>query len=242
MLALISAGVTAGELPAPVKALQKQGLTIRGELAAPPGFHGYLAEYNGQRLPVYLLPDGKHVVVGNLFDAEGHDLTRGPFAAAVQPKLDAGSWKSLSQSTWIAEGAKHPERVVYVFSDTECPYCHQLWKRVQPLLSGGKVQVRYVMVAVIRPESLGRAAAILASGDPSAALHKHEANYGHSPIQPMQHVPESLMKKIEANNRLMDRFGISGTPAILFKDPDGNVQKLDGMPSEPSHVKAIFGS
>lgn len=242
ILALLSASVAAGQLPAPIRALQGQGLTIRSTLDAPPGFHGYVAEYNGRPLPVYLLPDGKHVVVGSLFDAEGHDLTQGAMSAATKPKLDRGSWQALAKSTWIAEGAAHPERVVYVFSDTECPYCHRLWNKVQPLLAGGKVQVRYVMVAVIRPESLGRAAAILSTDDPSATLRRHEKNYGHSPIKPMADVPADMKKKINANNSLMQSFGISGTPAIIFRDPDGNLQRLDGMPSDPAQIKAIFGS
>lgn len=241
-LVLFAASAAASDLPAPVQALQKQGLVIRGELPAPPGFHGYLAEYNGQRLPLYLLPDGKHVVIGNLFDAQGNDLTRGPFTQALKPKLDSGSWQALANSTWIAEGAVHPERVVYVFSDTECPYCHRLWQQVQPLLAGGKVQVRYVMVAVIRPESLGRAAAVLSARDPAGALRRHETNYGHSPITVMQHVPEAMAAKIDANNRLMDAFGVSGTPAIVWRDADGNLHLLDGMPSEAAHLKAIFGS
>jgi thiol:disulfide interchange protein DsbG len=241
-MALFSAGAMAAQPPAPIQALQRKGLTIQGEMQAPPGFRGYLAEFQGQRLPVYLLPDGKHVVVGNLFDADGHDLTRGPFAAAVKPKLGPGAWKALAASTWIAEGAAHPRRVVYVFSDTECPYCHRLWQKVQPLLAGGTVQVRYVMVAVIRPESLGRAAAILSAADPAKAMRRHEKDFGHSPIRPMAHVPAAMMKKIEDNNRLMDQFGISGTPAILFRDPDGNLQRLDGMPDKPAYIKAIFGS
>jgi thiol:disulfide interchange protein DsbG len=129
-----------------------------------------------------------------------------------------------------------------VFSDTECPYCHRLWQEVRPVLAGGTVQVRYIMVAVIRPESLGRAAAILSADDPAAALHLHEKDFGHSPIRPMAQVPAAVRKKIEANNALMDQFGISGTPAILFRDPDGNLQLLDGMPDKPAYIKAIFGS
>ena len=237
-----SVAFAASDLPAPIQALQKHGLTIRGKMPAPPGYKGYLADFKGQSLPVYLLPDGKHTVVGNLFDANGKDLTSGPFTRAMRPALDAKAWKALEDSAWIAEGAKHPKRVVYVISDTECPYCHRLWEKVQPLLAGGTVQVRYVMVAVISHDSMGRAAAILSAKDPAAALRRHEANYGHSPFKPMQPVPAKQRERLEANNTLMDALGVTGTPAVFYHDADGKLQRLDGLPSDDRAIRAIFGS
>ncbi len=241
-LAMLSCSAVASTLPAPIQALQRQGIIIRGDMQAPAGFRGYLAEYGGSRMPVYLLPDGKHVVIGNLFDAQGNDMTRDAFMRAARPKLDAATWKALEKSTWIPEGASKPKRIVYVFDDTECPYCHRLWERVQPMLAGGDVQVRYIMVAVIRPESLGRAAAVLSATDPSAVLRTHEAHFGNSPIKPLTKIPASVRAKIEANNALMARLGATGTPAIVYRDGKGAIRMVDGMPSDPAQIRAIFGS
>ena len=242
LLALLATGALAQTLPAPVKALQRQGLVIRGEMPAPPGFKGFLADYKGKRIPVYLLPDGQHTMIGSLFDASGHNLTRDAYAQAVRPMLDKETWQALENSTWIAEGAKHPHRVIYVISDTECPYCHRLWQQVQPMLDHGSVQVRYVLVAVIKPESLGRAAAILSESNPAAALRRHEAHFRDSPIKPMLHVPAKLESKLQANNNLMSQMGVSGTPAIIYRDADGHLRLIDGLPSDPRHIRAIFGS
>lgn len=242
LLVLFAASANAAELPAPVKALQQQGLTIRGEMPAPKGFRGYIAEYRGDVMPVYLLPDGKHTVIGTLYDANGEDLTSDAFADAVQPKLGAADWKALADSIWIAEGARQPKRVVYVFSDTECPYCHRLWQEVQPLLAGGDVQVRYIMVAVIKQASLGRAAAVLTAKDPAAALRSHEAHYADSPIKPLQDIPADMHQRIVANNHLMNRLGAFGTPAIVYRDADGKVHMIAGLPQDPARLKAIFGS
>lgn len=245
MLAMLSASAVAGDtLPAPIQALQRHGLVIRGEMPAPPGFKAYLADYKGGQLPVYLLPDGKHVMVGDLFDANGQDLTSGPYSAALRATSGGKVWKALADSTWIAEGAKHPQRVVYVISDTECKYCHALWTRVEPMLAEGKrdLQVRYVLAAVISKNSLGRAAAILSSKDPAAALRRHEAHFDDSPFKPMKPVPAKLKARIEANNRLMAELGAQGTPVILYRDAKGRVQMIDGMPSDPAHIRKIFGS
>ena len=61
--------VQAQDGPAPIRALAGKGVTIKGTLAAPAGFKGYLGDYRGQPMPVSLLPDGSHVLIGTLLDA-----------------------------------------------------------------------------------------------------------------------------------------------------------------------------
>lgn len=226
--------------PAPIQALVDQGLVIKGDLSAPPGYKGYVAEYGGRPVPVYLLPDGKHAMVGTLFDASGRDLTAGPMESASTPVLDEQVWKRLAAAAWIAEGAKNPARIVYEFTDTECPYCHKLWLATQPLLERNGVQVRHIMVAVIAPQSAGRAAALLDSPDPTATLHKHENAFGHSPVEPLANIPAATAKRIKDNNALLQKLGIMGTPGIVYQDAAGKIRTAVGMPS-PDRIKEIFG-
>jgi thiol:disulfide interchange protein DsbG len=237
---LLTACAQAQDYPAPIQALASKGITMKGNLPGPPGFKGYVAEYQGQPMPVYLLPDGKHVVIGTLLDAQGNDLTQAPLQAASAPSLSEATWADLGKAGWIAEGAIKPKRIVYVFTDTECPYCHKLWLATQPLLAGGDVQVRHVMVAVIAPQSLNRAAAILDAPDPKAALHQHESTFGHSTVQPLANVSTATEKRIEANSALMDKVGVQGTPATVYKDASGKIRMAVGMlPTD--RIEAIFG-
>lgn len=117
----------AADYPAPIHALISKGITIKGSMQAPKGYKGYVGLYNSDPIPIYLLPDGRHVLIGTLYDAHGNDLTQTAFAAASKPQMDPSLWGQLERSTWFAEGAAKPERVVYIFTDTECPYCHKLW-------------------------------------------------------------------------------------------------------------------
>jgi thiol:disulfide interchange protein DsbG len=241
LVLLFATSACAKDYPAPIQALASKGITIKGQLKAPDGIRGYVGDYHGRSMPIYLLPDGKHVVIGTLFDDAGNDLTQAPLQAATTPVLDASTWTELGKASWIAEGATKPKRIVYVVTDTECPYCHKLWVATQPLLAGGDVQVRHIVVAVISPNSLGRAAAIFDAKDPQAAMHRHEVNFGHSPIQPESPVTPATAKRIEANNALMQRLGVSGTPATFYKDAEGKIRQIDGMmPSE--QIKVVFGS
>ena len=236
----LTACVHAQDVPAPIRALADKGIAIKAALPAPAGFKGYVGSYQGGTLPIYLLPDGKHVVVGSIFDENGNNLTEAPLQAASQLPLTEASWNKLAQSTWIAEGAAKPGRIVYVFTDTECPYCHKLWLATQPLLVGSDVQVRNIMVAVIDPKSLYRAAAVLDSNDPLATLQQHEKSFGHSSIKPAKTVSAATAKHIADNIALMEEFSIHGTPAVIYKDSSGQVRMVQGMPSE-ARLKAIFG-
>ncbi|HEU4671225.1 MAG TPA: thiol:disulfide interchange protein DsbG [Dyella sp.] len=227
--------------PAPVQALQqKMGLTIKGSLPAPDGYRAYLASYRGHLVPLYVPPDGKHAFVGEMFDENGQDLTQAPMAEASRPVLDAATWSSLEKSTWIAEGSPRASRIVYVFNDTECPYCHRLWAAIQPKLASGDVQVRYVMVAVIAPKSEPRAVAVLDAADPGATLRQHEQHFGNSPVQPLAKVSAATARKLQDNNTLMDVLGITGTPAVVYKDASGTIRMADGMPP-PDLLDTIFG-
>lgn len=222
------------------QALAGSGLTIAGPLQAPEGYHGFVGMFQGRKLPVYVMPDNKHIVIGTMYDLGGHDLTTPAMRQAVDAAFGQTQWKALEESTWVAEGDADAERVVYVFTDTECPYCHKFWKASQPWLAKGGVQVRNILVAVISPKSLPHAAAILESGDPAGAWRKNEQHFGQSGAAAEAEPSTATLKKIRANNTLMMRLGFYGTPGVVYKDARGEIHTLHGLPPDPQQLKAIF--
>ena len=52
----------AEDLPAPVKAIEKQGITIIKPFEAPGGVKGWLGKYQDMGVAIYLTPDGKHAI------------------------------------------------------------------------------------------------------------------------------------------------------------------------------------
>ena len=241
-LAAMAAEPQSSELPPPIRALTTKGISIEKPMQAPPGFLGYVGEYKGSKLPVYLLPDEKHVLIGSVYDAQGGDLTSAPFAEASTPAFGEAEWQKLEQATWIAEGASKPDRIVYAFTDTECPYCHRLWQESLPLLKGGKTQIRHLIVAVISPKSGPRAAAILQSKDRADAFQRHEQNFGHSPFPDSGEVPKDTGKILTANAALMNQLGIFGTPALIYHDAEGKVRVQSGVPDPATLRKILLGS
>ena len=107
------------------------------------------------------------------------------------------------------------------FVDPDCPYCHQEFRELRPLLLSGKLRLRIVPVAVLDAGSLPRAATLLASQRPVETFLQAEAGVhdGHLALSRMQNVPPAIAAAVERNNQLLEDIDPYGeVPAILFED------------------------
>jgi len=167
-------------------------------------------------------------------------------AGAEAKKPAAGDlpalFSALEKTDAVAEGSSPPKHVLYVFFDANCWYCHLTWKALQAYEKAG-LQVRWVPVAYQKDTSAGRAAAIMQARDRVAALRTNETGYrvktydgGVAPVT----APKAFEAELEANFQLMDRFGVSGTPGLVWKDSVGTVRVKIGMP-RLSQLPAITG-
>ncbi len=224
-------GAQAKDWPAPIKALEAKGVEVIGTFDAPGGLSGYAGMIEQQPLAIYLTADGKQAIVGSMIDAEGVDLSQEPLNRLVSKPMTEKVWKLLEGSSWIADGAKNAPRVIYTFTDPNCPYCNKFWKDARPWIKAGKVQVRHVIVAILGPTSPGKAAALLSAQDPQAALTQHEQQHGSGGIKPLAQVSPKVRAQLDANQMLMEQLGFSATPTTLYKDGNGNLKNMQGAPS-----------
>ncbi len=225
-----------------VQFLESKGVTIDARFSVPSGLHGYAATMpNGQRGVFFTTSDGKLLIFGNLVDAHGKNLTREYLNAYVQKPRNRQYFSHLEKTHWIAQGSKHPKQIIYAFVDPNCPYCHQFWEAARKAYSKG-LQVRYIVVAILGNSSVNKAAAILSAKDPAAALDENERGFKHhsGAIAPVTHMPKGIHSIIAAHDRLMTRFGLDGTPGLVWKDDEGKVQTSNGLPPDPA-LQEIFG-
>ncbi len=232
-----AAGLQAEQWPAPIAATEARGVEIVGKFDAPAGLQGFAGKINGQGIALYLTKDEQHVIVGTLLNAKGEDLSRAPLEKLVYEPMSDEVWADLQASHWIADGAADAPRIVYSFTDPNCPFCSMFWKQARPWVDAGKVQVRHIMVGILREDSLGKSAALLAAKDPSAALHAHES--GH-PVTPLKAITPAVAEQLKANYQLMKQLGASATPAIFYQDTQGRLQQQMGAP-QPDKLKEIMG-
>jgi thiol:disulfide interchange protein DsbG len=152
-------------------------------------------------------------------------------------------YAALEKTDAVVEGAKQAKHVLYVFWDANCWYCQLTWKALQPYEKAG-LQVRWVPVAYQKDNSAALAAAVMGARDRVAALRENETRYRAKSydggIKAAAQVPADLAIQLEDNMTLMGRFGMSGTPALVWKDSGGEVQTHLGLPPL-SKLPAITG-
>lgn len=221
----------AKDWPAPIKALEAQGIEFIGTFDAPSGLTGYAGLAGLQPIAAYLTADKHHAIVGPMIDWKGHNLSQKPLEKLVSKPMTDRVWTQLEKSTWIGDGKNSAPRVIYAFTDPNCPYCNKFWNDARPWIQSGKVQLRHVIVAILGPTSPGKAAAILTDKDPQAALMQHEQHYAEGGAKPLNQIPEKTQAQLEANQMLMQQLGASATPTIFYKDASGMLQKMQGAPS-----------
>ena len=227
----ITLGAQAKDWPAPIKALEAQGVEVIGTFDAPGGLTGYAGMIEQHPLAIYLTADRKQAIVGTMIDAKGENLSREPLERLVSKPMTGKIWKRLEKSTWIADGSNNASRVIYTFTDPNCPYCNKFWNDARPWVKSGKVQLRHVIVAILTDTSAGKAAALLSAKDPQAALSQHEQQHASGGVKPLSQISAKVRAQLDANQTLMQPLGASATPTIMYKDASGNLQKIQGAPS-----------
>ncbi len=216
--------------PAVVKTLRSQGVEFMGTFETPVGLTGYAGVAGQRPLGVYVSKDGEYAVVGTLVNAKGEDVSAAKLKELVSGPMGQQAWAKVEASHWVRDGKADAPRVIYSFSDPNCPYCNRFWEAAQPWVAAGKVQIRQILVGVIREDSANKAAAILGAASPEQALIQNERDFAKGGIKPLATVPAAVQAKLRANEALMLDLGFQGTPGILFKDADGTVQMRSGMP------------
>lgn len=226
--------------PAVIETIEAKGLEVFGEFDAPGGLRGFAGLAAQRPMAVYVTPDGEHAVVGMLIDAKGDDIGQAQLQRLVAGPVSKRIWAQLEKSHWVGDGRADAPRVVYTFSDPNCPFCNRFWQAARPWVDSGKVQLRHILVGVIRDDSANKAAAILTAESPSAALARNESAYANGGIPGLSAVPASVRTQLDANERLMVELGFQGTPGILFRDLEGSVQRRSGMPTADD-LPAVLG-
>ncbi|MDN6180531.1 MAG: thiol:disulfide interchange protein DsbG [Halomonas subglaciescola] len=234
-----SAALADDKLPAAVQALTDQGIEIHQRFDAPGGLTGFGASAQGQEMAVYLTPDGKHTLIGTLMDEDGNDITEAQLDKHVRAPLEAETWNLLEDSRWIQDGDADAPRIVYTFTDANCPYCQQLWEAARPWVDAGKVQMRHIMVGILAADSPAKAATILADDDPAAALHDQKQGQEITPSAQ----PRKYEEQVYANNQLFESLGLYATPTSAYQretnDGSVRIERVQGMPDDEDLIKMM---
>jgi len=233
-------GTSWAALPKVLESLEEKGIEIYDDpIKIQKGLTAYTARHRGQGLMIYVLAGGDRALIGTMIDQKGRDITEAQLEKYLPEPDYALIWENLSKATWVAEGAEQPKKIVYAFTDPNCPYCNLLWRATQAYHEDG-LQVRHIMVGILREDSIGKAAAILEHSSPSEALTHHEKHLKEGGIEPLSEPDSKTLKDLEANMKLMEELGLHATPAVFYKKGDQTVEHFLGLP-KLSTLAEMFG-
>ncbi len=233
--------------PKIIESLKEKGIVVVDTFTSKGGLKGWIGFVGDEPIVFYLTPDGKYVITGSVLDSNLQDVNQGAIESKLVTRGVSNVWEKVEASTWIPDGKPDAKRIVYVFTDINCGFCNRLWVEARPWVESGKVQIRHIMVGIIRDNSSAKAATVLTDANPSARMDAYgnfiragrPASLSKDDIQPMDAIPAEVMAKIDANHQLMASLKLQATPSLVWKDEAGNVQIRTGAPEQT--VLEAFG-
>ncbi|HEX2544234.1 MAG TPA: thioredoxin fold domain-containing protein [Ramlibacter sp.] len=159
---------------------------------------------------------------------EGAKAPGGSNAAAAPGSAAVSLEKIEAEAKGFNVGSTMNQRTLYVFFDAQCPHCAVMWDAAKPL----KPQARFVWIPVglLGDKSFSQGGAILAAGDPVAAMDQHELSMRNKQggITAVG-VAEAQKEIVRKNTQLFTSFGLNGVPAIVGKHAQtGQLVTVDG--------------
>ena len=219
------------ELPEPIQHLKNKGLDIVRQFPVGAALTGWVVSYEGSDMIVYTTADGEFLINGVLLDAQGNDLTEGH----QKSWLPQPGWDDLAGSHFITEpnlaaNEKVAKSTIYMFYDANCPFCHLAWVALQAYRQVG-LEVRWIPVAYLKPDSRDKAAALLSApkNQQAALLEKSMQAFGTKNADLGKAPSNQDKEQLQANMNLMQSLGLNGTPGWVWLDAEGEMQTHSGM-------------
>jgi len=141
-----------------------------------------------------------------------------PAAAPARKMSGIEAYAIASKGSGFTMGPMMAANTVYVFFDTTCPHCAELWNASQPLL--GKLKMVWMPIGLLRPSSLPQGATILAAADPAKAMTENETSvlqHGGG-ISVASSLPDEVVAKVKANTELFRQLDADSVPLIVYRN------------------------
>lgn len=222
-----------------VQALEEQGIEVVREFDTPMNLKGYVGNAGGQYLTFYATEDESHLIIGTMINANAENLSDQIVQnEVIGPKLKE-SWPQVENSQWVQDGLAESPKVMYTFTDPNCPYCVMFREKINPWIESNAIQLRHIMVGVITEDSIDKSAMILASDDSEELLHRQQSTMREGGISVDDQLVSEKYAAVKENNKLMSDLGFSGTPTTVFKDHNGDIRVIRGVINE-AQIEAIL--
>ncbi len=196
---------------------------------------------SSQKMIVFVADD-QYIIAGNVLNAEGKSLTSELTTEYITRATAKMAYREASSTTWFVEGSDAAPHKTYIVIDPNCIFCHMIYQEIEPMIAAKQLQVRWIPVGFLKPDSMGKAVALLTAKDPVQALRQDEASFntqteegGLTPVADDAKNPAVAEAYVKAglNTQFFSKNGFQGTPTLLYMGANGEPNFYPGYAKGP---------
>ncbi len=221
-----------GFLPIPdLKVEQVKESPIKGLCEA-------VVSLQGQKLVLYTDENGRYLLLGgrgglvNIFDLK----TKENLTKKELDELNKLSKKQVHElEKYVAFTYGNKGKVVYLFTDPECPFCQRLEPTLKKLADEGKIQVKVILYPLpFHPHAKEKSVAIVCQNIGWEGLKKNF--WTEDRMKNLENWQcEKGKSLVEKSLEAAKKYGVSGTPTMITEDG----KKVVGALPEPMLKKEL---
>lgn len=227
-----------------IKKIGQDKLSVLTTFPGPGNLHGFVLQpEGGQPMIMYLDDQARYAVYGTVIGADGSNLSEQNTEQYVKKYTAMKIADNLAEATPITEGRDDAPYKMIVVADPNCSACNYSYKAMKPFIDNGQLQVQWILVYFVQPDSQAKAAAIMGAKNPGQAMAENEMGFDmkteEGGIKPLTDIPKPLLNELEGNMKFMHDTGISSTPTLIYYNKAGELKFISGAPSD---MAAFFKS
>jgi thiol:disulfide interchange protein DsbG len=185
-----------------------------------PNIEGLILEGGNRKMLAWGV-DNQYVFAGTLYGANGQNLTvKALIDQGLMPRPEGANLISMQgmAAKGFVLGKAGP--TILSFEDPNCIFCHKFSDDTRAAIAAGKLRVKVIPVGFLKPDSMGKAVAILQAADPVKAWEANQATFNvkteEGGIAPVKVNPQSAeVASLKANYTLLARSGTVATPTVV---------------------------
>ncbi|MGO3579663.1 DsbC family protein [Pseudomonas helleri] len=170
----------------------------------------------------YTDAEGRYLMFGSLYDMQTRQDLTAPKRAAAE-KVDVSKFPLADAFTRVKGDGS---RKIYLFTDPDCPYCHDLENKIFTQLDNVTIYTFMFPIESLHPQAKAKAESIWCLPEADRALAWDNMMRGVMPA------PMKCANPIDRNIGLAESLGVNGTPTMFSEDGRkmpglGTVERLE---------------
>lgn len=182
---------------------------------------------------IYADKQGRYLLMGDIINAKGQNITIEATQKLIHDPLMKQAYYDLKDTHSIYQGKANAKHMISILIDPNSSLFPLQYEHVITYIDQGDLAVRWILVSYLKPNNDTRAAAILQSKNPVAALALDAKNYDYKSqtggIAPVATVTAKSEKILQDNWNFMQNYKFSGTPVIFIKTYSGKIYVVSGF-------------